>query len=704
MTCISCAASISKNLNKRKGVESCDVNFPSHQAKIAFDESVISLDQVKKIIIATGFGIESKSSEENNSERSQIVKVIASMLLALPLLTRMFWHWEIPGEFLGVSFTNWLQHDLAFLAVFITGWQFHKNAFSKIKKGQTSMDTLISIGTLSAYFYSTWAMFSGRVLYFESAATITALILLGKYLELRTINRASHATKKLLELGAKKARVLINNGDVVEKSIEKLKVGDIFLVKPGEKIALDGLVIEGESNVDESMLTGESMPIHKKKNSEVYGATINANGALKVKVNKTVQDSMLTSIINTVEEAQKYKAPIQKLVDKISSIFVPTIIAIAFFTFTGWYLWSGNITISIINAVTVLIISCPCALGLATPLAVTIGSSIGAKEGILIKNGESFEKAKNVNLVAFDKTGTLTVGKPQVSDMLVNKKCDYSKNALINIASSLANKSSHPISRAIVKYKNVGKMQEVGKFKEVIGKGVEGFVEMNKLSLGNIKILEQNDIDTNWANKVIDDHKNKPGTISFLTINKNAVAAFIINDKIKENSKQAIDELKYIKLPSILISGDNKATTKTVSNKLGIDRFLAEVLPNDKHKTIKTLQKEGQRVVFAGDGINDAPSLVQADLGIAMGSGSDIAKESGDIIIIKDDPMKIVEAIKLSKKTFSIIKQNLFWAFFYNTLAIPLAVFGFVNPMVGAIAMSLSDISIVANSMRIYRR
>lgn len=715
MDCASCAANIEINLKKKNGVKSAEINFASKKAYVEYDEKIIALEEIKKAVIDTGYGIDDdKNNNEhhhdhgNQNERSLKLKVIASIILAVPLLARMFWKWEIPGEIFGISATNWTQHNLAFLAVFITGWQFHKTAFRQLKKLQTGMDTLISIGTLSAYFYSAWAMFYDRHLYFESAATITALIILGKYLEQKTTNKANKAMEKLMELGAKKASVLDKSGKETEKNINEININDIFIVRPGEKIALDGVVIEGESSVDESMLTGESMPATKSTSSKVYGATINANGVLKIKVTKTQSESMLSQIIKTVEEAQRYKAPIQKLADKISSIFVPSVIAISSLTFAGWYLITGNISISIINAVSVLIISCPCALGLATPIAIMIGSSVGAKNGILIKNGESFEKAKNVDTVALDKTGTLTIGKPTVQQVIVNEKFAFTKEQILKIATSLSINSSHPISKAVTKSGQEENIEpvDVSDFKEIVGKGVKGKCATHKtnLALGNIELLKENSSEIIWAKSILEKHKDSGNTIIFLTHAENTVGAFLISDQIKDTAKEAISKLKTMSFSPILISGDNESTTKNVSHKLGIENYLAEVLPNEKQIEIKKLQNQGKKVVFVGDGINDAPSLIQADLGISMGSGSDIAKESGDIIIIKNDPLKIVDAIKLSRKTFSIIKQNLFWAFFYNTLAIPLAVFGFVNPMVGAIAMSLSDITIIGNSMRIYRK
>jgi len=482
--------------------------------------------------------------------------------------------------------------------------------------------------------------------------------------------------------------------------------GEILLVKPGEKISLDGLVIEGGANLDESMITGESLPVHREKGDKVFGATINKDGILKIEVTKTGDETMLSQIIKAVEEAQEFKAPIQKLADKIAGIFVPTVIVISIFTFLGWYLFTGEIAVAIINAVAVLIISCPCALGIATPIAVMVGSSVGAKNGILIKDGESFEKSRNIDAVIFDKTGTLTKGEPSVEDISLNKNLDFTEEQLIKIASSLASKSDHPLSRAVEEKYNLESkdLAVMSDYEEVSGRGLIGecSTHQTKLFLGNIRLLKENNINTDWAEKEIEKHANSGGTVIFVAHGDDVIGSFLIADQIKDNAYRAIEGIKKLGLEPIMISGDNKNTVRNVAEKLKIDNFLAEVLPQEKQNEVIKLQKENKKVIFVGDGINDAPSLAQADLGIAMGSGTDIAKETGGIIIMKNDPLKVVEAIKLSRKTFTTIKQNLFWAFIYNILAIPLAVFGFVSPMIGAVAMSLSDVTVIGNSLRIY--
>lgn len=721
ITCASCAINIKKNLEKKEGVILADVNTVSAKANISYKKNKISEEEIKEIIVKTGYGVDEKTKEPNkdqedknhghhnhveSNEKLLKIKVFLSILLTLPIFVRMFWSWEVPGQFLGISLTNWIQHDLAFIVVFIFGWQFHKSAFKGLKRFNFNMDSLISLGTFSAYLYSFWAMFNGGHIYFESAATITSLILLGRFFELKTKNRASRAMEKLMQLGVKKARVVTSSGEEVEKDVDDIEKEEVILIKPGEKIPLDGVVIEGSANLDEAMLTGESLPVHKEEGDKVFGATINKDGILKIRVTKTGEETMLSQIIKAVEEAQEFKAPIQKLADKIAGIFVPTVIVIAIFTFLGWYFFTGEVSTAIINAVAVLIISCPCALGIATPIAVMVGSSVGAKNGILIKDGESFEKSRKIDVVIFDKTGTLTKGEPSVEKMTLNNNLDFTEEQLIKISSSLASKSDHPLSRAVQEKYNLENkdLATISDYEEVSGRGLIGkcSAHQTKLFLGNIRLLKENNIETSWAEKEIEKHAHSGGTVIFVAHGDKVAGSFLIADQIKDSAYEAIEGIKKLGLEPIMISGDNKNTVRNVGEKLKIDNFLAEVLPQEKQNEVIKLQKENKKVIFVGDGINDAPSLAQADLGIAMGSGTDIAKETGGIIIMKNDPLKVVETIKLSRKTFTTIKQNLFWAFAYNVLAIPLAVFGFVSPMVGAIAMSLSDVTVIGNSLRIY--
>lgn len=716
MHCASCAISIVNGLEKQDGIQTVQVNAATEKADIVFDESKINLNRIKEIIINTGYGVDDNqenhdhdNDQKNYKESKLKLNLILAIILTLPVFIRMVWPWEIVGQLFGASLTSWVEFILSLVVVFIFGRQFHINAYKALMKFRAEMDSLISLGTLAALFYSFWAMFNNQFTYFESAASIISLILLGRFLETKTKNKANQAMKKLLELGVKTARVINKNGSEVEKNIDDIEIGDIILVKPSEKIPLDGLVVEGESSVDEAMLTGESLPVNKKINDKVFGATINKDGVIKIKVSQIGKGTMLAQIIKTVEEAQNFKPPIQKLADKISGIFVPVVISISILTFLGWFFITGNVSAALINAVAVLIISCPCALGVATPMAVMVGTSVGAKNGILIKDGESFEKAKNINVVMLDKTGTLTKGEPSVKEILINPEFNMPEEKIIKIAASLASKSEHPFSKAVVKLlknNNTIKLANLINFKEISGLGLIAECQEHKteLFLGNIKLLRENNINVLWAESILSKNTGNGGTILFVSHGDEVIGGFLIADEIRSQSADLIKELKRLKLQPIMISGDNRHVAASVAKEIGIDKYFFEVMPKDKQNEVKKMQQSGNQVLFVGDGINDAPSLVQADLGIAMGSGTDIAKEAGSIIIMQNNPLKIAEAISLSQKTFKIIKQNLFWAFFYNIVAIPLAIFGFVNPMIGAIAMSLSDVTVIGNSLRIYRK
>lgn len=700
MTCASCAISNEKVLLKTKGVFSVNVNFATKKAMIEYDPNIISIEQLKKAIKDNGYGVEDDKMvmENHNHEEGDVKKkrklFFWSALLSAPLLLGMFLEMKTGIVLLGVDLRDLVAFVLASAVVFYFGAGFHKMAFKQAKKFSANMDTLVSMGTLAAYFYSVWAIFSGLEGYFETAAVITTLILLGKYFEAKSMGQAGEAMKKLMELRVKKARILIGDEER-EIDISEVKKGDILVVRPGEKIPLDGIVIDGQSSIDESMLTGESLPVEKTAGSPVFGATLNEDGLLKIKVTQTGEGTVLAQIIKTVEEAQGSKAPIQKLVDKISGIFVPIIIVISLATFFFF---------SLVNAVAVLVIACPCALGLATPTAIMVGSGRGAKNGILFKSGESFEKAKNISMVVFDKTGTLTKGTPEIQKIVVNPESNLSEDEILKIGASIAVNSEHPFSKAITEYSKTKGFSfvKVGNFKEIKGKGtiaVDG--KGIEIMLGNKKILADNNIDIFWVEKIINDESLGIGTRLFLARDKKIIGSIIVADDIREEAKEVTQKLKKMGLKIAMITGDNKKTAEAVGEELDIDRVLAEVLPSEKSNEIKNLQEKGEKIVFVGDGINDAPSLVQADLGIAMGNASDIAKEAGQIILMQNNLEKAVEAINLSKLTFRVIKQNLFWAFIYNIVAVPLAVAGLLSPMIAAAAMSFSSISVVLNSLRL---
>ncbi|MFH1598513.1 MAG: heavy metal translocating P-type ATPase [Patescibacteria group bacterium] len=709
MHCAACAVSIDKALKKAGGVKTSSVNFATGKAMVEYDESAIKLEGLKMVIKDAGYTVEEPSEEKsakNQEERKELIKVLISAALTIPIFIRMFWSWEIVGQLAGIEYTDWILMIVTGIIVFVFGWQFHVGMLKQLKRFKANMDTLISLGTLTAFIYSVWAIIAGHPEYFEGAATITTLILLGRYMEIKTKGKASLAMKKLMELGAKKARLIDNNGQEREVEVDQIDIGNILLIKPSEKIPLDGIVIDGSSGVDESMLTGESLPVTKVVDDQVFGGTINQDGVLKIKVSQVGSGTVLAQIIKTVEEAQAYKAPVQKLADKISGIFVPIVIAVAILTFVGWFFFKNDITEAIIPAVSVLIIACPCALGIATPIAIMVGSGVGARSGILIKDGESFERAKNITTVVFDKTGTLTKGEVEVKKISPIDNTFDSKE-LLRLAASLEKNSEHPLAQAIYQKAKKQKIEllPVTDFKVISGKGVIGHVDNKKMIIGTKNLLQENTIELNQ--EVINRKtilEKEGNTAVFVVLEGKVIGLIALADTVRGTAAHTIAEIKKMGLKEIMITGDNKNTAQSVAKKLGIRNVLAEVLPDQKSQKVKQLQEEGEKVVFAGDGINDAPSLVQADLGIAMGKGTDIAKESGNIILMQSNPIKIAEAIKLSQKTFKIIKQNLFWAFFYNVLAIPLAILGFVNPMVAALAMGFSDVTVISNSLRIYRR
>lgn len=707
MHCASCAQNITIALNKNEHIQNADTNFATKKAIFEYDEKNIDLNKIKKIVRSVGYGIDEgtekkDSNKENNKTRN---KAIIAILLSLPMLIRMFWMWNVPGDFLNISLTSWLQFILTTYVVFFLGTQFHVNALKALKRKQTDMDTLISLGTLAAYFFSVYAMTQGEHLYFESAATITALILLGRYLEDKTKNKASKAMEKLLEISAKAATVINPDGSKQERSIEDINIGEIIQIRTSEKVPLDGTVKSGAASIDEAMLSGEPLPQNKGVGDHVFAGTLIQNGTIEVEVLKDGQSTLLASIIKTVEDAQNYKAPTQRLADKISSIFVPVVVALSLITFAAWWLIGGEAGTALINAVAVLVISCPCALGIATPIAILVGSSVGAQRGILIKNGESFEKAKNIDVLLLDKTGTITEGKPQVEKVVVNENIKTSLNQVLKVADSLALNSTHPLSKAIVKYAKKQNIESVAmnNYQEIPGEGIVANCEKHniKIGFGNSKLLKRMKIKSNWAQNR---EQNGNGTINYVVHNQDIIGSILITDSLRPSSLKAIEASQNINIEPIIVSGDTEDNVKSMAQKIGVKKFFAGVLPGEKQNKVKELQSSGKNVAFAGDGINDAPALAQADIGIAMASGTDIAKEAGDLIILHNDPVRIVDAIKLSQKTFKTIKQNLFWAFFYNALAIPLAMFGIVNPMIAAVAMGFSDITVIGNSLRIYRK
>jgi Cu+-exporting ATPase len=748
MDCATCALDNERELLKTRGIINAVVNFANKKAVVEYDENILSEEQVREVIIKNGYKLENKiafssvrrpdgaKADDRDGSMAKSSKMpglghkpvmmrdenaghkhttddakkswrtfLGALILSIPLFIEMVYKIRLGVRFFGIDLIMWLHLILVTVIVWYFGWRFHRMAWAQAKRFKANMDTLVSLGTAVSYFYSLWALFSGRQGYLETASTIIVLILMGKYFEAKSTGQAGQAMRQLMELGVKKAR-LIFDGQERETGVDEIRVGDIILVKPGEKVPLDGVIVEGQASFDESMLTGESMPSEKKIGEKVFGATINNDGVVKIMVDKEMEDTVLAQIIKTVEEAQMSKAPIQRMADKISGIFVPSIITISIVTLFAWYFFTGNFSLALVNAVAVLVIACPCALGLATPTAIMAGTGRGAKSGVLFKSGNSFELAKNITMVVFDKTGTLTKGIPQVKKIIVNPEFDFKQEAIIKIAASLAQSSEHPLSKAIVNYAR-DKKAELAKFdnfKELQGKGMIGLCAEHRLTVaaGNRRLMEEEKNDLRWVDSILD--QDSFGSKIFISHDRKAVGALLIADELRPEAKMVIGELKKNGLKVGMITGDNAGTAKRIANELGIENILAEVLPSEKANKIKSLQTKGENIIFVGDGINDAPSLVQADLGIAMGSATDIAKEAGQIILMQNNLEKVLEAIEVSRLTFRTIKQNLFWAFFYNIIAIPLAAFGFLNPMIAAGAMSFSSVSVVLNSLRIYRK
>lgn len=563
------------------------------------------------------------------------------------------------------------------------------------------MDSLISMGTLTALLFSWWSLLQGGHVYFETAAIITALILTGRYFEALSKGRAGEAIKKLLELGAKQAHVLQKDGTTKDVDITAIKKGDIVLVKPGEKIPLDGVVTEGHSSVDESMLTGESIPVGKDVGENVFGATLNQTGVLRVTVTKTAEASMLAQIVDMVKNAQSEKAPVQKLADRISAIFVPIVIGIAVLTFIVWYFLTGQLETALIPAVAVLVIACPCALGLATPTAILVGTGRAAKGGIFVKTGEAFERTKKLDVVMLDKTGTITQARPAVTDM---HTFDSSEKEMLSYAAAVESGSEHPLAAAIVAAATERKIHipKANDLASETAMGIHGKVNGSLIRVGKPGFVSEKALSED-VKSVAKAWEKDGKTVVYVSENKTVIGMIAIADPIKADALEAIKKIRALGIKVVMITGDNQATAEAIAKQAGVTDVHAEVLPKDKLDLVKKAQKAGKKVAFVGDGINDAPALTQADLGIAMGTGTDIAIESGQIVLVGGETIKIPEAIVISRKTFSTIQQNLFWAFIYNALGIPLAALGLLNPMIAAGAMAFSSISVLLNSLRLKR-
>jgi P-type Cu+ transporter len=711
MHCPTCAVRNERTLKKFKGVLDATVNFATRSARVEFDDAVVSIDALYDVVAENGYQVLKPEFARDHKEQArrelQLAKQRAflALLLAAPAAMLGMFNIDLPWTLFERNVGVWIQAILSVAVILVLGWPFHVGMLRQARNMTANMDTLISLGTLAALLFSIWGMFFGEHhLYFETGAVITALILLGRYFEARSRGQASDAIEKLIELGAKTAH-FIRDEEEYDIAIEDVKVGDVLLVKPGEKVPVDGKIVKGAASVDESMLTGESMPVNKREGDEVFGATLNISGAFRIQATKVGEDTVFAQIVKMVAEAQVNKAPIQKLADRISGIFVPIVLGLALITAACWYLVTGDIYQSFVPAVAVLIIACPCSLGLATPTAILVGTGLGAQRGILIKNGEALERGNKIDIVVFDKTGTLTEGKPRVTDVIAFKP-KMSTNDLLTLAASVEKLSEHPLAQAIAfaareKYLP---LRDVHGFENLSGKGVRGTIGGETVMVGSGRLLLEHGVplihDVAWVER----HEAAAMTVIFVAQDRTPVGMIAIADTLKEHSKAAIDRLRSQHIKTVMITGDNRRTAEAIAQQSGIDQVFAAVLPQNKAEHVRYLQGNKRRVAFVGDGINDAPALVQADLGIAIGTGTDIAIEAGNIVLVKGNPLKVLEALALSRRTFKAIKQNLFWAFFYNVAAIPLAAFGFLNPMIAAAAMASSSLTVVGNSLRIRRQ
>ena len=703
MTCASCALRIERVLGKQDGVEAAIVNYAGHEARAEVGPDV-DVEALRAAVAKIGYeidpvvaGEERVSVTERYDEEVlyQRKNLIGAAALTIPVFLLAMLG---PEEMWNSS----LQAILTTAVVFGFGWQFHKAAWKQITSMSPAMDTLVSVGTITAWSYSLFAMFEGSAVFFDTAAMITTLILLGRFFEARAKGRASRSITKLLELGAKQARV-VRDGSEVMLGLDDVLVGDTVVVLPGEKIPTDGRVTAGSSSVDESMLTGESIPIDKVPGDDAFGATINQHGRLEIAVLKVGDATALAQIVRLVEDAQATKAPVQRLADRVSAVFVPTVLVIAAAVFAVWVIVSGgDVPVALRNAVAVLIIACPCAMGLATPTAIMVGSGRGAELGVLFKNAEVFERARSVDVVVFDKTGTLTRGAMTLTDVITD---DHEAHFLA-LAGSVEAASEHPIGRAVAlgaEERDV-ELSTPTDFSALRGQGVVGTVDGVEVTVGKAKLMAERGLQIPERYTDAMEQIEIAGNTAFLVGWAGSVQGTIgVADTVRASAEEAVSTLKSMGVGVVMLTGDNQRTAETIAAEIGITDVIAEVLPGDKAEEIRRLQQEGSSVGFVGDGINDAPALTQANLGMAVGSGTDVAIEAGDVVLMSGDPLLAVTSLRLARRTFSTIKQNLFWAFGYNTAAIPLAALGFLNPMIAAAAMAFSSVSVVTNSLRLRR-
>lgn len=702
MTCASCAVRIERVLGKQEGVETANVNFAGQEARATITEDA-DLEALRAAVAKIGYDISEIDPEDDRRSiterydteaKFQLRNVIGAAALTVPIALLA---WFGPGT----AWDHWAQFVLTSIVMFHFGSQFHKATWKQVTSLSPAMDTLITTGTLAAWIYSTWAIFAGEDLFFETAAVIITLILLGRFFEARAKGQASNAIAKLAELGAKQARVIRGGEEILVDPIE-LAPGEIVVVLPGEKIPADGTVSSGRSGVDESMLTGESVSVTKEPGDNVFGATVNQQGRLEIEVKEVGPNTALAQIMKLVADAQATKAPVQKLADRISGVFVPIVITIAIIVAIVWMVVTGDVTSAVSSAVAVLIIACPCALGLATPTAIMVGSGRGAEMGVLFKNADVFERAKGIDTVVFDKTGTLTRGAMTLVDVIT----DGDRDEFLKLAGSLESGSEHPIGKAVAlgaEEEDI-ELEPVKDFESIQGKGARGTVSGKTVLVGKPMLFTEAGLSgvESWQDR-FDEIASKGNTTFLVGWDDTVEGVVSVADTVRPTSAQAIKDLHSKDISTVMLTGDSRQTADAIASMIGIGDVVAEVLPGEKSEAVSEMQANGQVVAFVGDGINDAPALTVADLGMAVGSGTDVAIEAGDVVLMSGDPTTSVTSIMLARRTFRTIKQNLFWAFAYNTAAIPLAALGFLNPMIAAAAMAFSSVSVVTNSVRLRR-
>ncbi|MEB3100103.1 heavy metal translocating P-type ATPase [Ferviditalea candida] len=724
MTCAACANRIEKGLNQLPGVTAANVNFALETAHVEFSPSSVTIEEMMDKVERLGYKAvpkADKADDVKDHRRKEIVRqkrrFAAAAILSFPLL------WSMVGHFAFTSFiwvpswfmNPWVQLVLATPVQFVVGKPFYAGAYKALRNKSANMDVLVALGTSAAYFYSLYLtlVWSGMgehqahytpAMYYETSAILITLIVLGKLFEALAKGRTSDAIKSLMGLRAKSALVL-RDGREISVPVEQVVVGDIVLVKPGEKVPVDGEVIEGNSSVDESMLTGESMPAGKRAGDTVIGASVNHNGILKIKALKVGRETALAQIIKVVEEAQGSKAPIQRVADAISGIFVPIVVGIAIVTFLIWYFWAapGNFAGALEKAIAVLVIACPCALGLATPTSIMAGSGRSAELGILFKGGEHLESTHRIDAIVLDKTGTITKGKPELTDILAADTANES--VLMRLVGAAEKNSEHPLAQAIVSgisAKGID-LPQADEFEAIPGYGIRAFVEGKEILAGTRRLMEKYGISADRALASMEQLEEAGKTAVLIAINRRYAGIAAVADTIKETSREAVARLKQMGIEVIMITGDNERTARAIARQTGIDRVLAEVLPEGKAVEVKKLQAQGKKVAMVGDGINDAPALATADIGMAIGTGTDVAMETADVTLMRGDLNGIADAIYMSRKTMGNIRQNLFWALAYNSLGIPVAAVGFLAPWVAGTAMALSSVSVVLNALRLQR-